>query len=164
MRNAVVLLFARTIVALVGVSAVAAEEVQVEAAAVEDTFVGARKSSPPPNSKALPADVIALRPPGLCFIRWCGSTRVRSTCPYYYEWYGAKTYRLWAVLPDGGRVVGRCARVPWCRTCYRCVARKTALCVKELPFFTKWWFCRKGASGQLTPVLKGLTSVTPAKA
>lgn len=158
------LLLALTAVAIIGAATVAAEDAQLDAAAVEDKFVGARKDGPPPKSSTLPADVVALRPPGRCLIRWCDSIQVYSLCTYYYRWYGAKVYRLGEALPDGGRVVGRCTRVPWCRSCYRCLARKRARCLKELPRFTKWWYCRLGATGQLTPVLKSLAAMTPAEA
>lgn len=156
------LLLALTVALAVAVTAVAAEKAQLDDGAVEDRFMGDRKGgATPPTSP--PSDLIAPRPPGRCLIRLCGRVIVKSICPYYYRWYGL-AYPLWAVLPDGGRVVGKCTRVPWCPFCYRCLARKRAKCVKVLPRFVKWWYCRKGAGGELTPVLKMLSDTTPVQA
>lgn len=161
LRKAVVLLLALAVALVATAAAVAAEEAQLGDGAVEDRYVGNRKGgATPPTSP--PTDFIAPRPPGRCLIRLCGRVIVKSLCPYYYRWYG-RAYPLWSVLPDGGRVVGKCTFVPWCRGCFRCLARKQAKCVKVLPRFVKWWFCRKGAGGKLTPVLKMLPDATPAR-
>lgn len=162
LHKAVVLLLALTVAVVAAAAAVVAEEVQLRDGAVDDKYVGARKGgATPPTSP--PTDLVAPRPPGRCLIRWCGIIVVKSQCPYYYRWYG-RAYPLWAVLPDGGRVVGKCTRVSWCPRCYSCIARKLGRCTKVLPRFVKWWFCRKGAGGKLTPVLKMLPEVTSAHA
>ncbi|GAB0495308.1 hypothetical protein MMPV_006607 [Pyropia vietnamensis] len=158
-RKAVVLLLTLTVIAVASAVAIAAEEIQLDDADIEDKFEGARKDSSPPPSSAAPNDLIAPRPGGRCRIRWCGNIRVWSICPYYYWWYGSQSKP--GVLPDGGRIIGRCTRLPWSFGCYRCVARKTTRCLKVLPRFTNWWFCFKNASGELKPVLKGPTDVTP---